>query len=70
MVSVPMSVSIITMVEVSSVMMSVEIVVVIIMVWHRVGQVMNSEWGIDSSEWGVELLVKHMEIRWQMVHNM
>ena len=37
MVSVPMSVSIITMVEVSSVMMSVEIVVVIIMVWHRVG---------------------------------
>jgi hypothetical protein len=36
-VSVPMSVSIITMVEVSSVMMSVETVVVIIMVWHGVG---------------------------------
>ena len=31
-----MSVSIITVIKVSSVMMSVEIVVVIIMVWHRV----------------------------------
>ena len=64
-VSVPMSISIITVVEVSSVMMSVEIVVVmIIMVWHRVWQVVDSEWGIDSSEWGVKFLVKHVVIRW------
>ena len=63
-VSVPMSRSIITVVEVSSVMMSVEIVVVmIIVVWHWVWQVVDSEWGIDSSEWGVKFLVKHVEIR-------
>ena len=60
-VSVPMSISIVTVVEVSSVMMSVEIVVVmIIVVW----QVVDSEWGIDSSEWGVKFLVKHVVIRW------
>ena len=64
-VSVPMSISIITMVEVSSIVMSVEIVeVMIIVVWHRVWQVVDSEWGIDSSEWGVKFLVKHVVIRW------